>query len=370
MQSMIISGLLTIGFLLTQSQYLNANEKCTHPIPVCAWEKRIVGIKTPNMIASGLILDNGLIVTNRHVTEDHKSLRIKLASGLIVEAQPIPNDHAADLTLLEFVNPTEFPDIIRLHNGSEQELRVVAFDQGRNGSRIYPKGTFAIYPDWSRHPQARVHTDAFALPGNSGGAVITSEGDLVGILASGDGSINEVIPAGLMTPVISVSAEKHRTGYLERGAAIRKCADLLYESEKIPKSPPSTLVSNLKASCLKSRNKQLYDQAGQLFGKWWMFRLSKMFLKESIKMDPNSPNTLMSLAVAYHLNREYAEEKPILSRYLELNPSDPQALRLSVQVAGALQDRKLADRAISLMRLHNPNAVELAEEFLGNAFAN
>ena len=101
-----------------------------------------------------------------------------------------------------------------------------------------------------------------------------------------------------------------------------------------------------------------------------MFRLSKMFLKESIKLDPDSPNTLMSLAVAYHLNREYAEEKPILNRYLELNPSDPQALRLSVQVAGALLDRKLADRALSLMRLHNPNAVELAEEFLGNAFAN
>ncbi|MEL0304677.1 MAG: hypothetical protein VW989_13045, partial [Rhodobiaceae bacterium] len=29
---------------------------CDAPAPVCAWKDRIVGIKTPNMIASGTIL--------------------------------------------------------------------------------------------------------------------------------------------------------------------------------------------------------------------------------------------------------------------------------------------------------------------------
>ncbi len=57
-----------------------------------------------------------------------------------------------------------------------------------------------------------------------------------------------------------------------------------------------------------------------------MFLLSEMFLTESLKLDPNSPNTSMSLADAYHLNRDYIKEKPLLEKYLDLNPSDPQAL--------------------------------------------
>ena len=40
---------------------------CDAPVPVCAWQDRIVGIKTPNMIASGTVLPGGYIVTNHHV---------------------------------------------------------------------------------------------------------------------------------------------------------------------------------------------------------------------------------------------------------------------------------------------------------------
>ena len=91
-----------------------------------------------------------------------------------------------------------------------------------------------------------------------------------------------------------------------------------------------------------------------------MFSLSEMFLTESLKLDPNSPNTLMSLAVAYHLNRDYVREKPLLEKYLELNPSDPVALRLSIQVAGLLKDEALVEKSLELsMREHNPNAVNL-----------
>ena len=88
-----------------------------------------------------------------------------------------------------------------------------------------------------------------------------------------------------------------------------------------------------------------------------------MFLK-SLKLDPQSPNTLMSLAVAYHLGRDYVNEKPLLQKYLKLNPSDPQGLRLAVQVLGMLKDHRFGQEALDLMRIHNPNAVELAENFL------
>ena len=60
------------------------------------------------------------------------------------------------------------------------------------------KAPMPFHPDWEKNPQARIHSDLFALPGNSGGAVLNKAGELVGILASGDGNVNEVIPASLI----------------------------------------------------------------------------------------------------------------------------------------------------------------------------
>ena len=126
----------------------------------------------------------------------------------------------------------------------------------------------------------------------------------------------------------------------------------------------------LKTDCLTSGNKMLFDQAGQKFGEWWMFQLSEMFLRESLKLDPDSPNSLMSLAVTYHLDRQMEKERPLLERYLDIDPQNPQALRLAVQVAGVLKDRLLADRVLALMEAHNPAALPLAREFIANAFAS
>ena len=59
-----------------------------------------------------------------------------------------------------------------------------------------------------------------------------------------------------------------------------------------------------------------------------------------------------------------------MERYLDIDPQNPQALRLAVQVAGVLKDRLLADRVLALMEAHNPAALPLAREFIANAFAS
>ena len=64
------------------------------------------------------------------------------------------------------------------------------------------------------------------------------------------------------------------------------------------------------------------------------------------------------------------KERPLLERYLDIDPKNPQALRLAVQVAGVLKDRLLADRVLALMEAHNPAALPLAREFIANAFAS
>ena len=85
---------------------------------------------------------------------------------------------------------------------------------------------------------------------------------------------------------------------------------------------------------------------------------------------PQLANSLMSLAVTLHLDRDLAAELPILKRYIAIDPGNPQALRMAVQVAGGLGERQFGERVLELMREHNPAAVPLAESFLQEAFGD
>jgi len=156
---------------------LQADTVCDCQEKVCTWKKRIVGIKTPTMTASSFLLDVGTLITKKHVAEDHPVVKVKPPSGQITTAKPSPNDHSADLVIL--VIPSYAPIFsaqIKIHQGKIQKSRVIAFDQGRDGTRIYPVSTYAIYPDSKKYPHARIHSDVFALPGNSGGAVVNEIG--------------------------------------------------------------------------------------------------------------------------------------------------------------------------------------------------
>jgi hypothetical protein len=53
-----------------------------------------------------------------------------------------------------------------------------------------------------------------------------------------------------------------------------------------------------------------------------------------------------------------------------MDPENHQALRMSIQGAGAVGDKIFADRVLELMKKHNPSAVPLAESFLESAFSD
>ena len=369
---------LAISMFAKSLSAQNVSSNCVAPAPVCAWLKNTVGIKTPNMIASGTMIAPHLILTNRHVVEDHDLIMVRTTSGDIMRARPVPHDVPVDLVILRLEDAEEtkvMPKALTLDmaTGTKQILRVVAFDQGRHQTRAYDPSSYAVFPNLGANPRARIHSDAKALPGNSGGAVVDEAGKLVGILAAGDGDISEIIPISHLPALLKSSSNEagrdHAEAFFAQGKAIRDCADLLYDARLVLRDPSADLQQTLEVACLAAKNKMLFDQAGQKYGQWWMFAKSEMFLLKSLSLDPNSPNTLMSLAVTYHLNREMEKEKPILARYLDINPQNSQALRLAVQVAGFLKDKAFAERALGLMAMHNPAAVPMAQSFIDSAFA-
>ena len=73
---------------------------CEAPPKVCDWKKKIVGLKTNNMIASGILIDEGLVITNLHVVEDHQSVLVRDHVGNIESVSIIPHNVQVNLAIL------------------------------------------------------------------------------------------------------------------------------------------------------------------------------------------------------------------------------------------------------------------------------
>ena len=343
-------------------------KNCKYNENICNKLNQVVGIKTPMMVASGTIIDDDFIVTNRHVVEDHKQLIIRYYNGEIKKAFPLTHNFPADLAILTLNKQKRNPTKLLKLNKIKGTIRVIGFDQGRKSNRIYDKGKVIVYSDTNKYPQSRIHTDAKSLPGNSGGAVVDDIGNLVGILASGDGNINEIIPISLVNEVIKRTDLIHEDNFFKIGKKIRLCADNLEEAQYIQKYLDDKIKKNIDTYCWNSQNKQLIDQAGQTFGRLGDLNKARKFLEKSIKLDPSSPNSLISLAIVYHIQRDLEKEKPLILRLLKLTPENPQVLRLGVQVAGILKDKEMSENVLELMTKYNREALPLAKKFIENAF--
>ena len=343
-------------------------KNCKYNENICNKLNQVVGIKTPMMVASGTIIDDDFIVTNRHVVEDHKQLIIRYYNGEIKKAFPLTHNFPADLAILTLNKQKRNPTKLLKLNKIKGMIRVIGFDQGRKSNRIYDKGKIIAYSDTNKYPQSRIHTDAKSLPGNSGGAVVDDTGNLVGILASGDGNINEIVPISLVNEVIKNTSKQHKENFFKIGKNIRLCADNLEEAQYIQKNLNDKIANNIDNYCWNSKNKQLIDQAGQTFGRLGDLNKARKFLEKSVTLDPSSPNSLISLAIVYHIQRDLEKERPLLLKLLKLTPENPQVLRLGVQVAGILKDKEMSENVLELMSKYNKDALPLAKKFIENAF--
>ena len=351
------------SFILIQQAFANES-KCLASKEVCKWTKKVVAIKTPTMVASGVILSNNLIVTNRHVIEDSEVVLVRMPNKKIIKAHSIANSHVADIAFLSLSET--IPKLeINIKNTKPKSAIMVAFDIGRNDIRVFKEENVISYPEKDK-PQARIHSLTRNLPGTSGGALIDNKGNLIGIISSGGGEYNEAVPATLLKSVFE-NQNDDSSLFLETGKFIRLCADALEEIKEFQSNPGNSLLKKIQTNCELSNNKFLFDMAGQALGKVGHLDDAIYFLEKSSNLDPKSPTSLHSLAIALHLKRSYKKEIVVLKKLLEFTPDDPQVLRLAVQAAAFTKNKEFGETAISLMEIHNPGAVPLARDFLNNA---
>ena len=339
-------------------------QACDAPEPVCAAADNVFAISGFEPIGSAVAIGNGMLVTNRHMVADLASVTLVQLDGTRSTANVIPTDYDGDLVLLrtDAINDIEPLLVSRpLLNGV---LYVIGFDLGREDIRVYNPGRMIV--DVAETPLARLHMDAPALPGNSGGAVVDELGHLVGIVASGGEGRNEAIPATEITRVEKNSGPAYTDASITIGHAYRTCVDTLNDVSAVRGPLPDEISAALSNSCRASNNRQLMDLAGQALGQRRDIDGSLALLGASYAQDPNAPNTVVSLAITYHLAQRWAEEIPVLKHGLELLPDDVQLLRLALQAGIWGGEQELADFAMSRIETVLPQMAPAARRFYDN----
>ena len=136
-------------------------------------------------LGSGVIIDSaGYVVTNHHVVKNAEDIRIQLADGRVAVPRLVGSDVDTDLAVLSI----ELPDLPAMQLGRSDTLRigevVLAIGNPYGLSQTVTQGivsaTGRTQLGLSRFENF-IQTDAAINVGNSGGALVNLNGELVGI---------------------------------------------------------------------------------------------------------------------------------------------------------------------------------------------
>jgi len=136
-------------------------------------------------IGSGVILSaDGLIVTNNHVVADSKRVRIRMPDGREFPATDIRSDSTSDLAILRIESTKPLP-FVTLAQSSDLSVGDWVLAIG-SPFAIEQTVSAGIISGKARSLPGVVNgqllqTDAAINPGNSGGALVSLDGELVGI---------------------------------------------------------------------------------------------------------------------------------------------------------------------------------------------
>lgn len=139
----------------------------------------------PLSSGSGVILSTqGHIVTNQHVIADADEIKVTLSDGRSAKAIVIGTDPDTDLAVLK-INMDKLP-IVTLADSESAQIGDVVLAIG-NPFRVGQTVTMGIVSALGRDDvginfyEDFIQTDAAVNPGNSGGALIDSNGNLLGV---------------------------------------------------------------------------------------------------------------------------------------------------------------------------------------------
>jgi S1-C subfamily serine protease len=208
-------------------------------------------------IGTGFIVDpNGLIITNSHVVNDpNGEYSVVLKDGTTYSVDKIHLDEYSDIAILEITArnlPTvEFGDSDSLKVG--QKAIAIGNALGRFDNTV----TVGVISGTAREVQASsgfgqrktyenvIQTDAALNPGNSGGPLLNSSGQVIGVNVAttlGAENIGFAIPVNVVKPILA--------SFIEKGKIVRPYLGVSYvlitkELAKSRNMPEGAYVSSV-----------------------------------------------------------------------------------------------------------------------------
>lgn len=182
-----------------------------------------------------VISPDGEFITNWHVVDKAKSVRCMLSDGRNFEAEVLGSDKSMDIALCklklkegETVPFAEFGDSTKLTEGSF----VIALGAPWGLNRSLTFGTVSCarrYLDGHSEYVLWIQTDASIGPGNSGGPLVNTQGEVVGINALGTfigvADFGFAIPAESAKVIIKQLREHGRVNWSWSGLLLQPLRD-------------------------------------------------------------------------------------------------------------------------------------------------
>ena len=206
---------------------------------------------------SGVIIDAqaGLVLTNHHVVEHAREVRVTLKDGRSFDAELLGSDRGTDIAVLRI----EARDLAELPFGDSDDLQVGdfvlaignPFGLGQTVTSGIVSALGRSTPDENSY-QNFIQTDASINPGNSGGALVDLRGRLIGInsaiigASSGNVGIGFAVPSNMASAVMN---QLTRFGDVSRGrlgVLIQDLSAELAATMNLPSGQRGALISRIE----------------------------------------------------------------------------------------------------------------------------
>ena len=174
----------------------------------------------PGGSGSGFIIRDGFILTNDHVIRSAERIMVTLADGRSFRAEVVGTDPAIDVALLRIPGGRDLPEVTL---GNSDELRVgewvcaIGNPLGYVHSVTVGVVSFIGRKLWDASLDDYIQTDAAINFGNSGGPLINTRGEVIGInsaVSSRTDSIGFAIP---INQAVSILPQLKASGRVSRG---------------------------------------------------------------------------------------------------------------------------------------------------------